>query len=348
MVKNYIVIDNEKIILTEEQVKSIRKILNINVGNENQIKKRYRPSSIPEEKEFEVCNLLGACHIQDIVNITGLTRNQIYGIKNKYRDKLSPQQLKRFAPEAIGRLGEVNYNNKRTLMRIIEYQNANNIVIEFQDDWKTKVHTRYKCFKDVQVYNPYDRNVCGIGITGDIYPSTNTKEYSVWQGILHRSFDEAVKNEHPTYQDVTCCEEWLYYPNFYEWLHNQPNFNKWLNGDKWAIDKDILVKGNKIYSPETCCLVPIRINSLFALPTRNGECVLGVRKDNGKFIAEMSDVDSHGTRYIGTYSTEEDAFYLGYKPRKEDSIKKIAKEEYDKENITRECYEAMMNYEVEM
>ena len=140
----------------------------------------------------------------------------------------------------------------------------------------------------------------------------------------------------------------MYYPNFYEWLHSQPNFDQWLNGERWAVDKDILVKGNKIYSPETCCLVPMRINLLFSFPTKNGECVLGVRKYNGKFIAEMSDIDSSESRYIGTYDTEEDAFYLGYKPYKENLIKQVAKEEYSKGNITKECYQAMMKYQVEM
>lgn len=345
MTENYIVIDNKKTILTIEQVEAIRKVLHMNIHNEKQIKKKHRPSSISKEKEYEVCNLLGTCHIQDIVNTTGLTRNQIYGIKNKYKDELTSQQLKRFAPEAIGRLGEVNYNNKGTLMKIIEYQNANNVIVEFQDDWKAKVHTRYQCFKVGGVYNPYDKNVCGVGITGDIYPSTNTKEYSTWQGILHRSFDEEVKNEHFTYQDVTCCKDWLYYPNFYEWLHNQPNFDQWLTGERWAIDKDILVKGNKIYSPDTCCLVPQRVNQLFALPTKNSEYLLGVQKSYNKFIAEICKNDGSESRYIGTYNTEQEAFEA-YKQYKEKIIKKVATEEFAKSNITKKCYDAMMSYEI--
>ena len=237
-------------------------------------------------------------------------------------------------------------------MKIIEYQNSNNIIVEFQDERKTKVHTRYRFFQSGKVYNPYDKNVMGIGVTGDIYPVTingkSTKEYNAWISMLHRCFDEEMKNEHPTYKDVTCCDEWLFFPNFYEWLHSQSNFDRWLKGNRWALDKDILVKGNKIYSPETCCLVPMRINSLFALPTKTGECVLGVQKNNGKFIAEISDIDSHKSKYVGTYDTEEDAFYLGYKPRKEFSIRQIAQEEFNKGNITKRCYDAMMNFEIEI
>ena len=51
---------------------------------------------------------------------------------------------------------------------------------------------------------------------------------------------------------------------------------------------------------------------------------------------------------IGYYSTPEKAFYLGYKPYKENIIKQVAQIEYDNGNITEECYQAMMNYEVEI
>lgn len=269
MIENYVFINGAKTILNDEQVRLINQIIDNNGHNENVIKRKYRPSPIVKEKENEVLNLLGTCHIQNIVDITGLTRRQIYDIKNKHKDQLTPQQLRRYSPEATNRLGETNYNNKGTLMKIIEYQNANNIVVEFQDEQKTKVHTRYRFFKNGGVYNPYDKNVIGVGITGNVYPVTingkSTKEYSAWQGILYRSFDKETKDKHPTYKDVTCCEEWLYYPNFYEWLHSQKNFDKWLNGERWAIDKDILIKGNKIYSPEACCLGATKCKQLICL-----------------------------------------------------------------------------------
>ena len=37
-----------------------------------------------------------------------------------------------------------------------------------------------------------------------------------------------------------------------------------------------------------------------------------------------------------------------YKIRKENTIKQVAKEEYDKGNITKRCYDAMMKYKVEI
>ncbi len=47
------------------------------------------------------------------------------------------------------RLYEIS-KNKESLggyeMKIIEYNNAKDIVIEFQDEYRTKIHTRYDCF----------------------------------------------------------------------------------------------------------------------------------------------------------------------------------------------------------
>ena len=152
---------------------------------------------------------------------------------------------------------------------------------------------------------------------------------------------------------MTCCEEWLLYENFYEWLHNQENFNKWYSEDKWDLDKDILKKGNKIYSPETCCLVPHNVNSLFSKGDISLQNLpIGVFKRNDRYgyqaqiIYGKNKNRAKSTYY--NYPTPEDAFYLGYKPTKEEYIKRIAQEEYEKGNRTKRCYDAMMNYQVEI
>lgn len=61
------------------------------------------------------------------------------------------------------RIGEKNYNSYGTLMKIIEYNHCENIIIEFQDKYKEKVCTRYDVFKKGQVSNPYDKTVLNVG-----------------------------------------------------------------------------------------------------------------------------------------------------------------------------------------
>lgn len=175
-------------------------------------------------------------------------------------------------------------------MKIIEYNKASDIVVEFQDEYKFKVNTIYGNFKSGCVRNPYYPTVYGVGITGNKYPAkTNnkmTKEYNTWIDMLKRCYVKRVKNNQPSYANALCCDEWLNYENFCEWLYSQDNFDRWYNGKRWAIDKDIIVKGNKIYSPDTCCLVPQNVNCLLlGRDSLRGVLPIGVKRVGDKFEA---------------------------------------------------------------
>lgn len=250
------------------------------------------------------------------------------------------------------RLYETNYNSQGCLMKIVKCEDNVNVVVEFQDKYKAKVHTQYFNFKRGLVKNPYYPSVYGIGIIGDKYPvsidSKKIKEYNVWQSMLQRCFSATYKEKRTAYQNVTCCDEWIYYPNFYEWLHSQPNFDKWYIGKRWAVDKDILIKGNKTYSPETCCLIPQNVNCLFLKrESERGNYPIGVRYRDDGFLAVCRNPFIDKAEELGLYSTPERAFQA-YKVYKENIIKQVAETEYKNGNITNECYKAMMNYEVEI
>lgn len=239
------------------------------------------------------------------------------------------------------RLGTEKPNYQNSIMRIIEYIDAMNIVVEFQDEHRAKVKTEYKHYQSGKVKNPYLPSVFGIGMIGAKYPS-NTKEYITWKSMLNRCYYHKIIGKNPTYQNVVCCDNWLLYENFYDWLHSQENFDKWIDGEKWCLDKDILTKGCRVYSAETCCLVPQNVNNIFVKnEQRRGILPIGVIKSNDKFGV----IFNH--EYLGTYNTPEKAFNV-YKKEKEFYIKQVAQEEYTKGNITKRCYDAMMNYEVEI
>lgn len=252
------------------------------------------------------------------------------------------------------RLGEEKLNHQGCLMRIVEYNNANDIIVEFQDEYHARINAIYANYKIGNIANPYYPSILGIGIVGSKYKTSinkkHIKEYEAWCSMLARCYDEKYKERRETYENVTCCNEWLLFENFYEWLHSQPNFDKWFNGKKWAIDKDILIKGNKIYSSDTCCLVPDRVNSLFLKSDkRRGNLPIGVSCYNWNghdyYILSISrKIHNHPTMY---FKSPNDAFCY-YKKYKENIIRQMAQEEYEKGNITNQCYEAMMKYEVEI
>ena len=244
------------------------------------------------------------------------------------------------------RMFEERLNNKGCLMKIVEYNKSQDIVVEFQDEYRAKVHTAYYFFLSGEVRNPYFPSILKVGIVGNKYETHNgknaIKEYTTWRNMLNRCFNTDEKMKHPKYKNVTCCDEWLLYENFYEWLHSQENFNKWLNGDSWDVDKDILCKGNEIYSPTTCCLVPGIINKIFSIHDFNrGKYPIGVSKHGRKFKAR------YHKKNIGIYETPELAFQA-YKEYKESYIKQIAIQELSNGNITHRCYNAMINYRVEI
>lgn len=248
------------------------------------------------------------------------------------------------------RLGEERLNCQGCLMKIVEYNGYANIVVEFQDEYKIRINSTYDTFVKGAIKNPYYPSVFGVGIVGNKHKSRvnglYTKEYRTWQNMLGRCFTKTYE----TYDDVTCCKEWFLFDNFYEWLHSQENFDKWLNGEKWAIDKDILIKRNKIYSPDTCCLVPHNVNILFLTRKKSrGDLPIGVhyKKESKKYMAYCSNGEKGTHDYLGLHETKEEAF-LAYKNHKEFKIKHLAEEEFLNGNITKKCYDAMMNYQVEI
>ena len=167
-------------------------------------------------------------------------------------------------------------------------------------------------------------------------------EYVLWVNMLCRCYDVKTKIKRPTYAECTTSESFLYYSNFKTWCNNQFGFNN----NYFELDKDILVKGNKIYSEATCCFVPREINMLFTKSNgRRGEYPIGVcfEKRTGKYKSQIR--KGSLKVHLGRYNTPYDAF-LAYKEAKESYIKEVANKWKDKIDVR--VYDALMNYEVEI
>lgn len=87
---------------------------------------------------------------------------------------------------------------------------------------------------------------------------------NMWESMLERGFCENFKNKFPTYKNISVGDEWLNLQNFCQWVETQKEYLlRDFNGERYQIDKDILIPLNKVYSPEACCFVPREINSFF-------------------------------------------------------------------------------------
>ena len=246
----------------------------------------------------------------------------------------------------IGRLNETRINNNGEEMRIIRYGNRNDIDVQFEDGTIVE-HRQYCHFKTGRIKNPMTPNVYGVGFMGiGDYKSCDgngkdTKCYDVWFSMHQRCYDSKFHAKEPSYENCTVCKEWNNYQNYAKW--SDENYYE-VGNEQMDLDKDILKKGNKVYSPDTCIYVPHSINVLFVKSNKiRGELPIGVCKVGNKFQAYLH---KHNRKiHLGTYTTPEEAF-LVYKEHKELYIKEVANEYKDK--IPHELYDALMNYKVEI
>jgi len=188
--------------------------------------------------------------------------------------------------------------------------------------------------------------VFGVGFNDVVFRTAiggkHIWQYSLWVSMLKRCFDAKFKQLQPTYEDVTCCDEWLSFANFLGWVNKQVGYKGAPVG--FELDKDIIVKGNKIYSPDVCSFVPAAVNSLLNdHGASRGEFPVGVcfDKSRGKFMACLNCFGRQ--KHLGRYNTIEAASFV-YKTAKEAQIKIVATQY--KDVLSPAVYESLMNWEI--
>lgn len=182
--------------------------------------------------------------------------------------------------------------------------------------------------------------VYGVGYWGMQDVDVHDKNYIRWYNMLGRCYNEKYQERQPKYVGCSVADEW----------HNFSNYNKWIEENYYTVDdepmeldKDILHKGNRVYSPDNCIFVPKCINGLFisAKATR-GEYPIGIDKVKQGFRVRVN--HSGKQTVFGCYDNIVDAFRK-YKEEKEKLIQGMAEKYKDK--IPQKLYDAMMNWAVE-
>ena len=243
-------------------------------------------------------------------------------------------------------VGKVCKSSNSGDFKIVTYNNATNVEIQFL---KTGFETSATLgsIRKGEVKDLYSPSVFGIGVLGTKYPSkvngVNTKEYVLWMDMLRRCYSDGFKKERPTYEGCQVSENFKSYEYFYEWCHEQAGFGN----EGFHLDKDLLVKGNKVYSENTCVFIPREINSmLIKRAASRGKYLIGVHWCNTKevFVSQVRK-NKGASEYLGYFKTEIEAF-KAYKTAKEAFVKEQANKWKGK--IDPRAYNALMNYEVEI
>ena len=230
--------------------------------------------------------------------------------------------------------------------KVLKYNDSANVEIQFV---KTGFETvaRLTNIRNGKVKDPYLPSVYGVGVLGTKYqPTINgviTKEYTLWCNMLKRCYSDTVKKKQPTYEGCEVSENFKYYEYFHEWCNKQIGFA----ADGFELDKDLLTKGNKVYSESICIFIPSEINLLLVkCEASRGEYLIGVHwcKTHKAFVAKVSK-NKGNPEHLGYFKTELEAFNA-YKKAKESFIKEQA--EKWKGKIDERAYEVLMKYTVEI
>lgn len=252
----------------------------------------------------------------------------------------------------INRIGEERVNNFGSKMVINGYRKREDIDVYFPEYNWTFEHVDYSNFKRGNVKCPYERRYFNAGYLGEgEYKMSENKKlkqnFNIWYTMLQRCYDPKLQEKYPTYKDCIVEDYLLNFQHMGKWI--EENYYEVL-GEQMCLDKDILCKGNKIYSRNTCIFVPQRINKLFTKrDNARGNDPIGVIENlSGSYQVRCH--NEYGKRVnLGTYSTKEEAFQV-YKNYKEKVIKEVIDSYEGKipEPFYSRLKEAMYNYEVEI
>lgn len=229
---------------------------------------------------------------------------------------------------------KVNYVNSTTKVCIICPKHG-----EFWQTPSGHINAKQGCQK---CYDDRRRSlVLGWGINDSLSPIIHGKEkelaYKTWTSMIRRCYSDKYHKHKPSYIGCSVCEEWRYYSNFEKWFDK--HFRK-----GYVLDKDILVQGNRTYSPETCCFVPPYINGLLATnASKRGELKTGVYLHQGKYVAQCG--INRKQRRIGEFDTENEA-HEAYKKAKYAEIERVATEALKDGIIDKRVYDGLLRFKI--
>lgn len=128
--------------------------------------------------------------------------------------------------------------------------------------------------------------------------------YVKWFGIFNRCYSKVRLSKYPTYEHCEVSEDFHRFTDFVSWVNLQPN-RDW---QKCHLDKDLLVEGNKVYSPSTCVFITPKVNGFLIDRKRfRGDLLLGVSKDRRRFKARCMNPFTGKAKHLGNYTTELEA-----------------------------------------
>lgn len=236
------------------------------------------------------------------------------------------------------------YSNGSGSLTVLKYEKAIRILVKHNDEHGHEMWTQADRIRKGVVRNPFEKHKNGLSFTGYGYCCNIDKKlrdtiYGTWRGAVQRTITDnyGKRMARNVYKDATLCSEWYNFQNFCRFVCENSYYQV-----GFQLDKDLLVRGNKHYSPDTCCFLPLELNGVICSDFENKNGLpIGVNRKGDYYEAALS---CRGKRKrIGAYDTTEEAS-AAYVVAKEAYIKELALEY--KDQIEPRAFEALMNWTV--
>jgi len=235
------------------------------------------------------------------------------------------------------------YKNKDSTVTVLDYVKATRVLVRHDDEFGHEMWTQAYRIRNGDIKNPYGIHLNGVSFTGYGYCNSldenlRRKVYSLWSCIVGRTLREGYVDKYNTYSDVTLCEQWHNFQVFCKWVNENEYFHS-----KFQLDKDLLIRGNREYSPDACCFLPQELNVVINVNYNTGNGLpVGVNvKGDIYYEAALSYKGSR--KLLGQFNTIQEASDV-YVEAKEAYVKELAHKWKDK--IEPRAYEALMNWTV--
>lgn len=200
-------------------------------------------------------------------------------------------------------VGDIFPTNQGGSVTVLEYQGCYRVLVKHNDDQGHRAVVQTSNLRAGVIKNPYQPLVLGVGYLGvGVHKSWEsgkpTVAYVAWHSMLGRCYDPVYQAKNPTYKGCSVVVDWHNLQTFSHWFYDQPNSGK----PGFELDKDMIVTGNRIYSPDACSYVPAAVNNLLNHhASERGSLPQGVTTSRNRFKAA---VRVNGKRInVGVYDT---------------------------------------------
>lgn len=198
-------------------------------------------------------------------------------------------------------ISDIFSNGRGNVATVVGYENSNKVSVIFAPDLHIHDFTAQN-LRDGKFFDRYEPSVMGVGFVGigSYTMKTHPIVDSAWRAMLKRCYSDEVQKVSKSYRGCSVHPDWHNFQVFAEWYTKQEGY-----GLGFDLDKDLIVKGNKVYSEWTCCLLPREINSLLQLKESDRQLPYGISVKRGKY--EVRAKLGGKTVWLGSFSYIGDA-----------------------------------------